>query len=41
MLVEIGSLEDEVRGCYATNAHFAGFFGLSDLSGLRDHQRAG
>lgn len=29
MLVEIGSLEDEVRGCYATNAHFAGFFGLS------------
>lgn len=29
MLVEIGSLEDEVRGCYATNAHFAAFFGLS------------
>lgn len=29
MLVEIGSLEDDVRGCYATNAHFAGFFGLS------------
>jgi hypothetical protein len=29
MLVEIGSLEDDVRGCYATNAHFAEFFGLS------------
>lgn len=29
MLVEIGSLEDDVRGCYATNAHFAGFFDLS------------
>ncbi|MBA1195757.1 helix-turn-helix domain-containing protein [Pseudomonas plecoglossicida] len=29
MLVEISSLEDEVRGCYATNAHFAAFFGLS------------
>ncbi len=29
MLVEISSLEDDVRGCYATNAHFAGFFGLS------------
>ena len=29
MLVEISSLEDDVRGCYATNAHFAAFFGLS------------
>lgn len=29
MLVEIGSLEDDIRGCYATNAHFAEFFGLS------------
>lgn len=29
MLVEISSLEDDVRGCYATNAHFAEFFGLS------------
>ncbi|WP_296271748.1 hypothetical protein [Pseudomonas sp. UBA6323] len=29
MLVEIASLEDEVRGCYSTNAHFAQFFGLS------------
>ncbi|MDZ3990354.1 helix-turn-helix domain-containing protein [Pseudomonas sp. Teo4] len=29
MLVEIGSLEDDVRGCFATNAHFADFFGLS------------
>lgn len=29
MLVEIGSLEDDVRGCFATNAHFAEFFGLS------------
>ncbi|WP_080642126.1 helix-turn-helix domain-containing protein [Pseudomonas sp. CK-NBRI-02] len=29
MLVEIGSLEDDMRGCYATNAHFAEFFGLS------------
>lgn len=29
MLVEIESLEDEKRGCYASNAHFAEFFGLS------------
>ncbi|WP_286751275.1 helix-turn-helix domain-containing protein [Pseudomonas sp. UBA2522] len=29
MLVEISSLEDDVRGCFATNAHFAEFFGLS------------
>lgn len=29
MLVEIESLEDEFRGCYASNAHFAEFFGLS------------
>jgi hypothetical protein len=29
MLVEIGSLQDEERGCYASNAHFAEFFGLS------------
>lgn len=30
MLVEIGSLQHEVRGCFATNAHFAEFFGLSN-----------
>ena len=30
MLVEISSLEHEERGCYATNAHFAEFFGLSN-----------
>lgn len=29
MLVEISSLEDDVRGCFATNAHFSEFFGLS------------
>lgn len=29
MLVEIGSLQDDERGCYASNAHFAGFFDLS------------
>lgn len=29
MLVEIGSLQDEKRGCYASNAHFAAFFDLS------------
>jgi len=29
MLVEIGSLQDDERGCYASNAHFAEFFGLS------------
>ncbi len=30
MLVEISSLENDVPGCwYATNAHFAAFFGLS------------
>ena len=29
MLVEIGSLQDEDRGCYASNAHFAAFFDLS------------
>ena len=29
MLVEIESLQDPVRGCYASNAHFAAFFGLS------------
>ncbi|WP_196762425.1 helix-turn-helix domain-containing protein [Stutzerimonas frequens] len=29
MLVEIGSLQDKQRGCYASNAHFAEFFGLS------------
>jgi len=29
MLVEIGSLESDERGCYASNAHFAKFFGLS------------
>lgn len=29
MLVEIGSLQDEQRGCYASNAHFAEFFDLS------------
>jgi hypothetical protein len=29
MLAEIDSLEDEERGCYASNAHFAEFFGLS------------
>lgn len=30
MMVEIGSLQDDARGCYATNAHFAEFFGLSN-----------
>lgn len=29
MIVEIGSLQDPVRGCYASNSHFARFFGLS------------
>ncbi|CAB3972275.1 MULTISPECIES: helix-turn-helix domain-containing protein [Burkholderia] len=29
MLAEIDSLEDKVRGCYASNAYFAEFFGLS------------
>lgn len=29
MMVEIGSLQDPVRGCYASNSHFARFFGLS------------
>lgn len=29
MLVEIESLDDEERGCYASNAHFAEFFALS------------
>ena len=29
MLVEIGSLEDDARGCYASNARFAEFFNLS------------
>lgn len=29
MLVEIESLQDPVRGCYASNAHFAAFFGLT------------
>lgn len=29
MMVEIGSLETEERGCYASNAHFAQFFDLS------------
>jgi hypothetical protein len=29
MMVEIGSLETDARGCYASNAHFAEFFGLS------------
>lgn len=29
MMVEIGSLQDEHRGCFATNAHFAEFFDLS------------
>jgi len=29
MLVEIGSLADDARGCFASNAHFAEFFGLS------------
>lgn len=29
MMVEIGSLETEARGCYASNAHFAEFFDLS------------
>lgn len=30
MLVEISSLQDEVRGCYASNAHFGEFFDLSN-----------
>lgn len=30
MLVEISSLQDEQRGCYATNAYFAEFFDLSN-----------
>jgi Mn-dependent DtxR family transcriptional regulator len=29
MLVEIASLEDEVKGCFAGNAYFADFFALS------------
>lgn len=29
MLVEIGSLEDDARGCFASNARFAEFFNLS------------
>lgn len=29
MLTEINSLETEEKGCYATNAYFAEFFGLS------------
>ena len=29
MLAEIDSLEDEERGCYASNAHFSEFFELS------------
>ncbi|WP_203234332.1 helix-turn-helix domain-containing protein [Burkholderia mayonis] len=29
MLAEIDSLEDKERGCYASNAYFAEFFGLS------------
>lgn len=42
MMVEIGSLQDPVRGCYASNSHFAEFFGLSNsrvseiISGLAD-----
>lgn len=30
MLVEIDSLQHPERGCYASNAHFAEFFGLSN-----------
>lgn len=30
MLVELNSLQDPERGCYASNAHFAKFFGLSN-----------
>ena len=30
MLVEISSLQDESRGCFATNAYFAEFFALSN-----------
>lgn len=30
MMVEIGSLQDPVRGCYASNNHFGRFFGLSN-----------
>ncbi|WP_085987414.1 helix-turn-helix domain-containing protein [Pseudomonas alabamensis] len=30
MMVEIGSLQDPKRGCYASNSHFARFFGLSN-----------
>ncbi|CAG8863126.1 hypothetical protein PS627_00062 [Pseudomonas fluorescens] len=30
MMVEIGSLQDPKRGCYASNSHFAKFFGLSN-----------
>jgi len=30
MLVEIDSLQHPERGCYASNAHFAKFFGLSN-----------
>ena len=29
MFVEIDSLHNDERGCYASNAHFAEFFGLS------------
>lgn len=42
MLVEIESLQDDVKGCYASNAHFAKFFGLSNsrvseiISGLAE-----
>jgi hypothetical protein len=42
MLVEVDSLQDELRGCYASNAHFAKFFDLSlsrvseIISGLAD-----
>jgi hypothetical protein len=44
MLVEIDSLHDEERGCYASNAHFAQFFNLSIsrvseiISSLSDRQ---
>lgn len=42
MLVEIASLQDDERGCYASNGYFAEFFGLSNsrvseiISGLKD-----
>ncbi|AAQ54960.1 putative DNA replication protein [Burkholderia phage Bcep22] len=44
MLVEIDSLQDDHRGCYASNSHFAEFFGLSIsrvseiISGLADRK---